>query len=659
MSLDKKTNNRLMNERPKSTVKYDDRANLAQVHKPDVTMTDIPLIKRSNKKPERTRPQSTASNNEAFEPNMDGRKLASDLDVLPRLPSTRAASRTGAAATVAGGDRQLGARLSDSRKASNDKLEYDAAFAPTDGEDGDSNYEGSDTSDSLADQDTFELKVADEFELPGPDEDIAAAYALTDDEDSLDDDLIDLDERRLNAKLEELPISESESDPIRMYLREISTSPLLVADQEIRMCATFAAEVRLRELKEVAKTTQLSLWQVTYDALTTCWEKVQTLCPQFDTPAPTLHLLLRDARETAAGYMISTQSMMQVFLRGLGWGADPKVEQISKPLFDMILAAIILPPTLIGALEEFVESSNGQLPEWDEAREWLPDIEISEEHLSLIKVQADEARRSLIRSNLRLVVSIAKRYVGRGITFLDLIQEGNLGLLRATEKFSAWRGFKFSTYATWWIKQSVTRAIADQARTIRIPVHVIETINKLSQTQRRMTQVLGQEPTSEDLAMELGMFDEKELAQIMEGHSNGKAIAPELARKLDAAVRRVQSIMRVSAEPISLDAPVGSEQNSLLGDFIEDQNEMSPSDSATLEMLKQQVRNVLGQLTDREREVLEMRFGFGDGRPRTLEEIGQTNGITRERVRQIEAKALRKLRHPLHSRRLRDYLADT
>ena len=357
--------------------------------------------------------------------------------------------------------------------------------------------------------------------------------------------------------------------------------------------------------------------------------------------------------------MISTQSTMQVFLRGLGWGADPKVEQISKPLFDMILAAIILPPTLIGALEEFVESSNGQLPEWDEAREWLPDIEISEAHLSLIKVQADEARRSLIRSNLRLVVSIAKRYVGRGITFLDLIQEGNLGLLRATEKFSAWRGFKFSTYATWWIKQSVTRAIADQARTIRIPVHLIETINKLSQTQRRMTQVLGQEPTSEDLAMELGMFDEKELAQIMEGHSNGKAIAPELARKLDAAVRRVQSIMRVSAEPISLDAPVGSEQNSLLGDFIEDQNEMSPSDSATLEMLKQQVRNVLGQLTDREREVLEMRFGFGDGRPRTLEEIGQTNGITRERVRQIEAKALRKLRHPLHSRRLRDYLADT
>ncbi|MCW1970890.1 MAG: sigma-70 family RNA polymerase sigma factor [Anaerolineae bacterium] len=643
-----------MNGQKTSVTNNSTTANLERFQASDAIMTDIPLTKRSNKKPERSRSQPSAQVNTAFEPNLDVPGAGSDMGLLQRLSPSRG---------------QNGARPAEGRKGSKplaDKLEYDASLSMGEMDDMDSEMGGSyengyagDAGDGLNDQDTFELKVADDFEAAVPEDELAAAYALHDDDDNLDDDLTDLDERRLNAKLEELPISESESDPIRMYLREISASPLLVADQEIRMCATFAADLRAKELSEVARATKQSLWQVTYQSLTTHWETVQSLCPTFDVDAPALHTILHDARETPNNYTVASQSAMQVFLRSLGWGADLKIEQISKPLFDLVLAAIILPASFVKSLEEFVESSYGQLPEWEEASEWLPDLDESEDHLRMLKVQGDEARRGLIRSNLRLVVSIAKRYVGRGITFLDLIQEGNLGLLRATEKFSAWRGFKFSTYATWWIKQSVTRAIADQARTIRIPVHLIETINKLSQTQRRMTQVLGQEPTSEDLAMELGMFDEKELTQIMEAHSKSKPIAPELARKLDAAIRKVQSIMRVSAEPISLDAPVGSEQNSLLGDFIEDQNEMSPSDSATLEMLKQQVRNVLGQLTDREREVLEMRFGFGDGRPRTLEEIGQTNGITRERVRQIEAKALRKLRHPLHSRRLRDYLADT
>lgn len=654
MSLDKKTNIGSTNGHKTHVANNGKTASFERFQASDAIMTDIPLTKRSNKKPERSRSQTSAQVDAAFEPNVDMPGVGPDMALLQRLSPSRS---------------QNGTRPTESRKGSKpvaDKLEYDASFATGDMDDVDgelsSTYESGyagDAGDGLNDQDTFELKVADEFEAAVPEDEMAAAYALNDDDDSLDDDLTDLDERRLNAKLEELPISESESDPIRMYLREISASPLLVADQEVRMCATFAADLRAKELAEVARTTKQGFWQVVYQSLATCWETVLSLCPTFDADAPALHSILHDARETPNNYTVASQSVMQAFLRSLGWGADLKIEQVSKPLFDLVLAAIILPPSFVKSLEEFVESSYGVLPEWDEAREWLPDLDDGEDHLRTLKQQADEARRGLIRSNLRLVVSIAKRYVGRGITFLDLIQEGNLGLLRATEKFSAWRGFKFSTYATWWIKQSVTRAIADQARTIRIPVHLIETINKLSQTQRRMTQVLGQEPTSEDLAMELGMFDEKELAQIMEAHSKGKPIAPELARKLDAAIRKVQSIMRVSAEPISLDAPVGSEQNSLLGDFIEDQNEMSPSDSATLEMLKQQVRNVLGQLTDREREVLEMRFGFGDGRPRTLEEIGQTNGITRERVRQIEAKALRKLRHPLHSRRLRDYLADT
>jgi RNA polymerase primary sigma factor len=553
-------------------------------------------------------------------------------------------------------------------KRANNQLDddFDTGADLVDSED---NYEeindsGSGLVDSYDNAGMVNLKIAsdsndNEIELAGSDDDIAAAYALTDfDDDDFIDDLADLNERKLGSRLDDIPAGEADSDPVRMYLREISSTPLLVADQEIRMTATFFAETRANEFAEIAKNTKESLWKVAYLALDKSWQEVKRLCPTFSSPIPDLALILKEAREIPNSYLTSTQSQTQAFLRQLGWGNDLKLEELSKPLFDVLFAAIVLPPALVVALEEFVEISNGELPEWDEAKEWLPSLEESEAHLINIKVQANEARRALIRSNLRLVVSIAKRYIGRGITFLDLIQEGNLGLLRATEKFSAWRGFKFSTYATWWIKQAVTRAIADQARTIRIPVHLIETINKLSQTQRRMTQELGQEPTSEDLAMELGMFDAKELALILEAHSKGKPIPAELARKLDTAVRRVQQIMRVSAEPISLDAPVGSEQNSLLGDFIEDQTELSPSDSATLEMLKQQVRNVLNHLTDREREVLEMRFGFNDDRPRTLEEIGVLNGITRERVRQIEAKALRKLRHPLHSRRLRDYLAD-
>jgi RNA polymerase primary sigma factor len=277
----------------------------------------------------------------------------------------------------------------------------------------------------------------------------------------------------------------------------------------------------------------------------------------------------------------------------------------------------------------------------------------------MVEQRGKEATHALERANLRLVVSIAKRYIGRGISFQDLIQEGSIGLLRAAEKFNAWRGFKFSTYATWWIRQAISRAIADQARTIRIPVHLVESINKLARVQRRMTQRLGQDPTSEDLALEMDLLEPTDLAAIHEANATGKPIDPALVRKWDAAVKRVEQIRRVSAEPISLQAPVGSEENSLLGDFIEDESIMSPVDSATLEMLKEQVRNVLTSLNDRERDVLEMRFGFADGKTHTLEEVGQKFGVTRERVRQIEAKALRKLRHPHHSRRLRDYLADT
>ena len=293
----------------------------------------------------------------------------------------------------------------------------------------------------------------------------------------------------------------------------------------------------------------------------------------------------------------------------------------------------------------------------DQAVENGEDLDLDEQDdLEHQRIRGKMAHDKLARSNLRLVVSVAKRYMNRGLNFLDLIQEGNLGLLRAVDKFDYRLGYKFSTYATWWIRQAISRAIADQARTIRIPVHMVETINRQKRIQRNLQQELGRDPTFEELAMSMDFMDAEDVARIRQAQESDATIEPELERRLERATAKVQRIKRLSREPISLDTPVGAEENSYVGDFIKDDSMPDPDVRATLHLLKEQMDEILGGLGERERRVLVMRFGLEDDTPRTLEDVGQEFNVTRERVRQIEAKALRKLRHPLRSRKLRDFL---
>jgi RNA polymerase primary sigma factor len=316
----------------------------------------------------------------------------------------------------------------------------------------------------------------------------------------------------------------------------------------------------------------------------------------------------------------------------------------------------MLPDGLAGQVTTYLEK-HPELPPARTFGRYLPEDADLQVELEEVRYRAQEARQALIRANLRLVVSVAKRYIGRGSSFLDLIQEGNLGLLRAVSKFDPTRGYKFSTYATWWIRQSISRSIADQARTIRIPVHIFESINRLLHIQRKLTQQLGRDPSPEEMALAGGFLEEQDEQAILRSRIDGSPpLASDIRRRWGRAAAKVGRVLRAAEEPMSLESPVGNEDSSQLGDFIPDDEAQEPIDAAAREMLREQVKNALAVLSDREREVLELRFGLVDGKDHTLEEVGQYFNVTRERIRQIEAKALRKLRHPTRSRHLRDYL---